>query len=81
MFDIKNCSKEMKYQLLRRMQSDCKYYLGFGNRSPKRLWSGNEKDHITDMKEIYNNLEIKPEWITIEEINKYGELMGVNNND
>lgn len=59
------------YMLLSRLQQDCDYYLNFGGRQPKHLWAGEEKAHISKMKEIYNALEIKPEWITLEEIEQY----------
>ena len=29
--------KKFRYMLLSRMQSDCEYYLNYGNRNPKRL--------------------------------------------
>lgn len=35
--------KKFRYMLLSRMQSDCEYYLNYGNRNPKRLWAGDEQ--------------------------------------
>lgn len=69
--------KTFEYMLLGRLQSDCKYYLGYGNRCKNCLWSGNEKDQIKKMKEIYNNLpeDGKPEWLTYEEILNYEKEM------
>lgn len=29
---------KFRYMLLGRLQADCEYYLGFGNRNPNRLW-------------------------------------------
>jgi hypothetical protein len=81
MYDITKSSQEMKNFLLARLKSDCEYYLNYGNRSSNVLWSKEEKSHIEDMKILYNSLEENPNWITMEDINKYGELMGVNNND
>lgn len=63
------------YQLLARLKADNDYYLGFGNRSEKRLWAGNVKDQIAEMKKIYNELEVKPEWLTMEEIMAYEREM------
>ena len=65
------------YQFLGRLESDCKYYLGFGNRSKKCLWYQDEKEHIEGMKNIYNSFEehAKPEWITFEQILQYEKEM------
>ena len=38
--------KKFRYMLLSRMQSDCEYYLNYGNRNPKRLWAGDEQRQI-----------------------------------
>lgn len=65
------------YRMLGRLQSDCEYYLGFGNRCAKHLWAGNEKDQILEMMRIYSNLEEKPVWIDEDRIAKYAEEMGV----
>lgn len=53
-----------KYMLLDRMKQDCKYYLGYGNHCPKCLWSGDEKEHIEDMKALWESFSPsgKPEW-------------------
>lgn len=70
-----------KYRLLSRMQSDCEYYLGYGNRCSKHLWAGNEVDHINFMKSIWNNLirtgNPKPEWISFEQILDYQTRFGI----
>lgn len=74
---LKQCDTRMKYMLLSRMQSDCEYYLGFGDRCAKYLWGLNEEKHIKYMVLLYNLLEEKPEWISKEEIIRYGlELTG-----
>ncbi len=59
------------YMLLERLQEDCKYYLGNGNRNSKYLWALNESDHINEMKAIYNYLEVKPDWLTLQEIENF----------
>lgn len=66
---------EFNYKLLDRLKSDCEYFLGNGNRSEKHLWAGNVNDQIAKMKEIYNSLEEKPEWLTMEQIDEYAEKM------
>ncbi|MGF6990425.1 hypothetical protein M2150_001686 [Lachnospiraceae bacterium PM6-15] len=65
------------YQLLGRLQADCEYYLGFGNRSKNRLWGKNPEEHIAKMKEIWNGFKDneKPEWLTMELIKIYEKEM------
>lgn len=78
---IKNGHDEkFRYMMLGRMQADCNYFLGFGNRSEKRLWSGNVRDHIEDMKALYNSFpdNKKPEWLTLNQILEFENLMKVN---
>jgi hypothetical protein len=70
-----NNNNTFKYQMLSRLQMDCDYYLGNGNRHTKFLWADNEKDHIQEMKDIYNSLDKKPEWLTWEEILQYEKRM------
>jgi hypothetical protein len=59
------------YQLLGRLQQDCDYYLGHGNRSKNHLWAGDETMQIAKMKEIFTALPEKPEWISIARIEQY----------
>lgn len=59
------------YQLLGRLQQDCDYYLGHGNRAKKHLWAGDEVEQIKKMKDVYASLPEKPEWITLERIEQY----------
>lgn len=74
--NVKNESNDVfNYQLLDRCVSDCKYFLGNGGRCEKFLWGGNVKNHIKKMKELYNQLEIKPEWLTILDIENYEKQM------
>ena len=65
------------YMLLGRLEQDCKYYLGYGNRFPKHLWAGDEQAQIDKMRELYDMLPVKPEWITPEDIDNYAREMGV----
>lgn len=68
--DILQSDESFRYQLLGRLQSDCQYYLGYGNRSKNKLWAGNEKDQIEVMKELWNSFadDGKPEWLTWDEL-------------
>lgn len=74
---IKDHDNKFKYQLLSRLQMDCNYYLGYGNRSNNILWSGSEKDHIEDMRALYQSFqpEDRPEWLTAEQIEDYALKM------
>jgi len=66
-----------EYQLLARLQQDCEYFLGFGDRKEKHLWALSVVDQIAKMKELYNLLiplgEI--EWINLEEILDFEKRM------
>lgn len=68
-------SKDLKfrYMLLNRMQSDCEYYLDYGNRNPGALWAKNEENHIKNMISLYNSFpdDDKPMWLSPEQLNDY----------
>ena len=66
---------EYNYMLLDRLKQDCEYFLGNGNRSEKHLWAGNVNDQIAKMKELYNKLPEKPEWLSMEDIENYEKEM------
>lgn len=70
-----NEGSEYDYMLLSRLKSDCDYFLGNGNRYEKHLWAGNIDDQIAKMKELYNKLPEKPEWLTMEDIENYEKEM------
>ena len=63
------------YMLLDRCRSDCKYFLGYGNRNEKTLWGGNVPNHISSMRKLYCLLPVKPNWITMRKIKEYEKLM------
>lgn len=65
------------YMLLDRLRCDCKYYLGYGNRDANSLWAHDEQKQIDKMRELYDLLPIKPEWLTREQIDEYAAKMGV----
>ena len=64
-----------EYQLLDRLRSDCEYFLGEGQRNEKHLWAGNVFMQIAKMRELYDALPDKPEWLTKEAIDSYEERM------
>ena len=72
---IKESKQEHDYNLLGRLVSDCKYYLGGGYGAEKHLWAKSVKDQIAKMKEIYNSLDVKPEWLTMQDIEHYEKEM------
>ena len=69
--------QEFEYQLLSRLKADCEYYLKWGGRSVTHLWAGNVEAQIAKMKELWNVLETKPRWLTMEQINEYERQMTV----
>lgn len=78
--EILKYDEKFRYQLLSRLQSDCNYYLGNGNRSKNHLWAENEKEQIETMKELWKSFSDtgKPEWLTWDDILKYESEM-INN--
>ena len=63
------------YRLLSRLKADCDYYLGAGGRAEKHLWAGSVEAQITKMRELYNALPEKPEWLTEQDIDLYESQM------
>lgn len=49
---------KFNYMLLSRLQSDCDYYLGNGNRCARQLWAGNEQAQIDKMRELGMDLQM-----------------------
>ena len=70
----------VKYQFLDRMRFDCNYLTG--DSGPKYrigdfLWADNVEDQIDNMKALWNSFseEGKPEWLSMEQIDKYKEQL------
>ena len=63
------------YRLLGRLRADCEYFLGAGNRAEKHLWAGSVYAQIVKMRELYDALPQKPEWLTKEAIDDYADRM------
>ena len=66
---------ENEYRLLGRLKADCEYFLGWGGRAEKHLWAGNVREQIAKMRELYAALPEKPEWLTMEDIDRYAQRM------
>ena len=66
------------YMMLDRLKSDCEYYLVNGGRNAKHsLCAHDEQAQIDKMRELDDSLKIKPEWLTMEQIDEYAARMGV----
>lgn len=65
------------YRLLSRMQYDCNYYLGNGERCEKYLWGETVELHLAYMELLWDNFSSteKPEWLTKEELEDYKRKM------
>ena len=63
------------YRLLDRLRADCEYFLGAGNHAEKHLWAGSVYAQIVKMRELYDALPQKPEWLTKEAIDDYADRM------
>lgn len=77
--DVVNRDKRFRYMLLSRLQSDCDYYLHYGERHPKGLRAGDEALQIEFMTKLYESFKAdeKPEWLTMEQIRRYAaEMLG-----
>lgn len=74
-YNQESSDEKFNYQLLGRLQSDCEYFLGYGNGSENRLWAGNIEEQIAKMKELWNDLSVKPKWLTYEQIEDYERRM------
>lgn len=70
-------ASKFNYMLLGRLQADCDYFLGYGDRCEKHLWAGNAERQIAKMREIYKSLPVKPVWLSRKDINRYAAQMGV----
>ena len=67
--------RQEDYRLLDRLKADCDYFLDAGGRVEKHLWAGNARDQISKMRELYDSLPDKPEWLTSEDIDRYARRM------
>ena len=74
---IERSDKKYRYMLLSRMEMDCGYFLGNGNRYVGHLLGENVEDHIAEMKMLWDSFKPceKPEWLTMEEIESLEKRM------
>lgn len=71
--EIKSRSVDFQFTMLGRLLSDCKYYLGAGNKYAPNLWAWNERDQLDIMRELCAVL--KPDWLTLEQIDELEKQM------
>ena len=76
-FDLLKYDEKFRYQLLGKLQADCDYHLGNGNRCIDCLWAKNIEKQINAMRLLYTSFpdDKKPEWLTLEQINEYENKM------
>lgn len=69
--------REFDYMMLSRLESDCKYFLGYGNGYEGSLYYKTVEEHCNAMEKLYNSFadEDKPEWLTMEQIKEYRKEM------
>lgn len=70
-------AERLDYIMLARLESDCKYYLGYGNRYKNHLYYHDEQKHINEMKKLYSKFQDdkKPDWLTWDQILEYEKKM------
>ncbi len=66
---------EFEYRQLSRLKADCEYFLGAGGRHEKHLSEGSVEAQVARMRELYDKVPEKPEWLTAEDIDRYEAQM------
>jgi hypothetical protein len=66
--------QEYDYMLLARLKMDCEYYIKTAPHV-KHLWAGNVKAQIAKMKELWEGLKVKPQWLQWYQIVSYERQM------
>ena len=74
-YDLGGRDEKFYYQFLDRLRSDCKFFLGHGNRQDKFLWARSVPEHIQLMREILAILPEWPGWMDPAKINEFERLM------
>jgi hypothetical protein len=68
-------SFEFSYLMLGRLQTDLDYYFGNGKRNDKTLYYQDINEHLEEVKKLHASFpdDLKPEWLTLEQIAEYEE--------
>ena len=73
-YDLDKLDTKDRYRMLDRMRSDCEYCIDSG--SNKHLWVVNDpKTHCDLMRELYDSLEDKPDWLSLDDIDRYEKTL------
>jgi hypothetical protein len=75
--EINSKDLSFRYQMLGRLNQDCKYFLGNGQGNSKNLWANTPEEHIEYMLALFNAFseEEKPEWLSMSMILSYRDEM------
>lgn len=76
MYDVVRTATEFEYMLLSRLQTDCEYYLAWGNRNEKQLWAGDVVRQLNKMSELWH--KCRPMWLSRRKLNYYKRNMLIN---
>lgn len=63
------------YAMLAMMRSKVEYFLGWGKGHLRHLSGESVDQHIKEMKDYWNSLKEKPDWLTMDQIDDYAERM------
>ena len=77
-FDTVPHGPEFMYRRLSILKSDCDYFFGAVERYQKHLSEGGIEAQIAKMRELYDAVPEKPEWLTAEDIDRYEAQMRTN---
>ena len=61
--------------MLSRLQSQCEFFLNWGNQRLSILTNSDINEHINEMITYYNLCNPKPEWLKYSEIMEYKAMM------
>jgi len=80
MEQILQSNDTFRYMMLGRFKADCDGYidpLDCRYQWTERLWARDEKNHIQNMKDLYNTFseDKKPQWLTWDQILEYERQM------
>lgn len=64
-----------EYVLLYKLLQDCNFYIANGKYA-ETLWARDEQKQIDKMRELYDLIPVKPEWLTREQIDTIATKMG-----
>jgi hypothetical protein len=68
-------NQKHKYMMLSRLKFDVDAFLGYDFVNVNRLYYKDIDKHIEEMRKLYKEIVIKPEWITAEQIEEYNKQM------